>query len=113
MKELKIYLRKNRVDAVVHALREAGIGHMTITHVHTLGSLADPEHVRISFETGTTYTEHAKLELVCAESDVDVLIQAIEASARTDEQGDGIIFVSPVDRAVKIRTGREGREALR
>ncbi len=113
MREMKVYLRKERVDAVVHALRDAGVRHMTVAHVQTLGSLADPEDVRISFETGTTYTEHAKLEFVCAESDVDMLIPLIEATARTGEPGDGIIFVTPVERAVKIRTGIEGREALR
>ena len=112
MREIKLYLRKERVDAVVHALREAGIGHMTITHVHTLGSLTDPEHIRISFETGTTYTEHAKLDFVCSELDVDVLIPVIEATARTGKPGDGVIFVHPVVRAVKIRTGAEGRAAL-
>lgn len=112
MKEIKLYLRKERVDSVVDALRKAGIRHMTITHVQTVGSLTDPEHVRISFETGTTYTEHAKLEFVCSEPDVDKLIQVIEATARTGDRGDGIIFVSPVDRAVKIRTGVEGRAAL-
>lgn len=112
MREIKVYLRRERVDAVVHALRDAGIGHMTITHVHTLGSLTDPAHVRISFETGTTYTQHAKLEFVCSELDVDVLVPVIEATARTGEPGDGIIFVSPVERAVKIRTGAEGRAAL-
>ena len=112
MKEIKVYLRKSRVDAVVHALREAGIAHMTVTHVHTLGSLADPEEVRISFETGTTYTEHAKLEFVCPEPDVDRLVPVIRSTARTGEPGDGVLFVSPVDRAVKIRTGAEGRAAL-
>lgn len=113
MKEIKLYLRKARVDPVVHALRETGVRHMTVTHVQTLGSLTDPEHVRISFETGTTYTEHAKLEFVCSESDVDMLIEVVLASARTGDQGDGIIFVSPVERAVRIRTGVQGREALR
>lgn len=113
MKEIKIYLRKKRVDAVVHALREAGIMNMTITHVHTLGSGTDPSNVRVSFETGTTYTEHAKLEFVCPETNVDLLIPVIEANARTGEPGDGIIFIAPVDRAIKIRTGVEGREALR
>lgn len=113
MKEIKLYLRSERVDAVVHALREAGIGHMTITHVRTLGSLTDPDQVRISFETGTTYTEHAKLEFVCSALDVDVLVPVTEAAARTGRPGDGIIFVSPVERAVKIRTGAEGRAALR
>ncbi|MGH7458154.1 MAG: P-II family nitrogen regulator [Longimicrobiaceae bacterium] len=113
MKEIKLYLRKKKVDDIVHALRDAGVTHMTITHVKSLGSGVDPDHVRISFETGTKYTETAKLEFVCSEPDVDVLIPLIETHARTGEPGDGIIFVSPVDRAVKIRTGVEGREALR
>lgn len=112
MKEMKLYIRKERVDAVVHALREAGIGHITVTHVHTLGSLTDPEHIHISFETGTTYTEHAKLEFVCPDWDVDVLIPVVESTARTGKPGDGVIFVYPVDRAVKIRIGVEGGAAL-
>lgn len=113
MKEIKAYLRKETVDAVVHALRDAGVMHMTVTHVHTLGSTTDPSEVRISFETGTTYTEHAKLEFVCAEPEADGLVAVIVRTARTGERGDGIVFVAPVDRAVKIRTGAEGREALR
>ena len=113
MREIKAYLRKERVDAVVHALRSAGVTHMTVNHVRSLGSGVDPKHFGISFETGTTYTEKAKLEFVCSEPDVDDLIRLIQANGRTGESGDGIIFVSPVDRAVKIRTGMEGREALR
>lgn len=113
MKELKIYLRKERVDAVVHALRDAGITHMTLTHVQALGSGVDPNDFGISFETGTTITDKAKLEFVCAEPDVEALIPVIQAAARTGEPGDGIVFVSPVDRATKIRTGAQGRAALR
>lgn len=62
---------------------------------------------------GTLYTENAKLEFVCSEPEVDGLVVIIKARARTGEPGDGIVFASPVDRAVKIRTGVEGREALR
>lgn len=113
MQEIKVYLRKEKVDDVVHALRDAGITHMTITHVWSLGSGMDPEDFRVSFETGTQYTDKAKLEFVCSAPDVDVLIPIIEASARTGHSGDGIIFVSPVARAVKIRTGTEGRAALK
>jgi nitrogen regulatory protein P-II 1 len=112
MQEIKVYLRKEKVDDVVHALRDAGITHMTVTHVWSLGSGVDPEDFRISFETGTQYTDKAKLEFVCPEPDVDVLVPIIEANARTGDPGDGIIFVSPVGRAVKIRTGVEGRAAL-
>lgn len=112
MKEIKVYLRQERVDTVVHALREAGISAMTVNHVRSLGSGVDPNDFGISFETGTTYTEKAKLEFVCSEGEVDRLIPILEKAARTGEPGDGIIFVSPVERAVKIRTGVEGRAAL-
>lgn len=113
MQEIKAYLRKERVDGVVHALRAAGIVHMTVTHVRSLGSGVDPDDFRISFETGGQYTEKAKLEFVCSAPEVDTVLPIIEANARTGDQGDGIIFVTPIVRAVKIRSGVEGREALR
>lgn len=113
MKEIKAYLRKEKVNDVVHALRHAGITRMTITHVWSLGTGVDPEDFRISFETGTQYTDKAKLELVCPEPDVDTLVPIIAENARTGDPGDGIIFVSPVGSAVKIRTAAEGRAALK
>lgn len=112
MRELKVYLRKEKVDEVVHALRERGIATVNVTHVRALGAGADPEHVRISFETGTTYSEVAKLEVVCTADEADALVPVIVETARTGEPGDGFVFVTPVDRAVKIRTGVEGRKAL-
>lgn len=113
MKEIKAYCRKEKVAEVVQALRDARVPRMTITHVHSLGRGVDPKRFGVSWETGTFYTEHAKLELVCAEPEVDALVAIIQSRARTGEPGDGIVLVSQVDRAVKIRTGVEGREALR
>lgn len=112
MREVKAYLRLEKVDEVVRALRDNGIAHMTINHVRSLGSGVDPRRQRISFEAGT-YTETAKLEFVCSEPEVERLVPMIRAHALTGEKGDGVIFVSPVDYALKIRTGAEGREALR
>lgn len=112
MKEIKVYLRKERVDEVVHALRAAGVTHMTVNHVRALGSGVDPKHFGVSFETGTTYTEKAKLEFVCSEQQVDALVPVIQAAARTGQPGDGIVFVSPIDGAIKIRTGIQGKDAL-
>ena len=54
-----------------------------------------------------------KLELVCTERHVEGLVEVIRCRACTGEPGDGLIFVSPVEQAVKIRTGVRGREALR
>ena len=113
MREVKAYLRLDKVDEVVRALRDNGVAHMTINHVRSLGSGVDPRRQRISFEAGTTYTETAKLEFICSEPEVERLVPIIRAHAVTGEKGDGVIFVSPVDYALKIRTGAEGREALR
>lgn len=112
MKEIKAYIRPERVEEVVRALQDAGLPHMTVTHVRSLGSGIDPQHKRVSLETGGWYTEKAKIEFVCAERDVEGLVRSLLDNARTGERGDGIIFVHPVERAVKILTGVEGPAAL-
>ena len=113
MKEIKAYIRPDRAEEVVRALQDAGVPHITITHVRSLGSGVDPDHQRMSLETGGAYTEKAKLEFVVAEAEVERLIAIILRTARTGEAGDGVVFVHPVDRAVKIRTGVDGRLAVR
>lgn len=112
MKEIKAIVRKERLQDVVTALRNEGVPRLTILHVHSLGSGVDPEHYRMSFEEGGAFTEKARIELVCRATDVDRLIAAIRREARTGHRGDGVIFVTHVDRAVKIRTGDEDVLAL-
>ena len=58
------------------------------------------------------YSKMAKIELVCADKDVDQVVNIIQKSGCTHQQGDGILFVTPVERAVKIRTGDEGEHVL-
>lgn len=113
MREVKAYLRLEKVDELVRALRDNWVARMKITHVRSLGSGVDPRRQSVSFEAGTTYTETAKLEFVCSEPELEQLVPLIRAHALTGEKGDGIIFVSPVHYALKVRTGAEGREALR
>ena len=113
MREIKVYLRREALEAVMRALRDAGVAHVVVNHVQSFGSGVDPQHWRLSMEAGGQYSEHAKLEFVCAEDEVDEFVRIIQQQGRTGTRGDGVIFVSPVERAVKIRTGVEGREALR
>lgn len=116
MREIKAYIRPGKLDDVVHALYRAGIGHVTVTHVRSLGRPGvgvDPKHWELSLEAGARYTEMVKLEVVCAEPEVNGLLNLLREHGRTDQPGDGIVFVAPVDRAVKVRTGEEGRHALR
>lgn len=113
MREIKVYVRRETLEPVLRALRDAGVAHVVVNHVQSFGSGIDPQHWRISMEAGTQYSEHAKMEFVCAEGEVDEFVRVIRQHAHTGAPGDGVIFVSPVDRAIKIRTGVEGRPALR
>lgn len=112
MKEIKAIVRKERVQDVVGALRSAGVPRLTLCHVHSIGSGVDPEDYRMSFEEGAAYTEKTKIEVVCREHDVQRLVEVIRENARTDHRGDGVIFVSDVERTIKIRTGDENALAL-
>lgn len=112
MREIKAYVRPEKLDSVMRALRIAGVAHVVVNHVESYGSDVDPGHWRISMEAASQYTENAKIEFVCPEDKADELVRVIEQQARTGAPGDGIVFVSTVDRAVKIRSGLEGSAAL-
>jgi len=112
MQEIKAFLRMERAQSVVVALRNAGVPRLTLSHMHSLGSGVDPEHYRLSFEEGSAFTEKVRLELVCRAQDVDRFVEIILREARTGHRGDGVVFISGVDRAVKIRNGDEGVLAL-
>ncbi len=112
MKEIKAYVRAERVDNVVRKLEQEGFCCMTIVNVSGLGGFADPKKAKYSFEYVEKYSKVVKIELVCNDKQVDQAINAFIEGGRTHKSGDGIVLVSPVERAVKIRTGEEGAEIL-
>ncbi|MFQ5676015.1 MAG: P-II family nitrogen regulator [bacterium] len=111
MKEVKAYIRIKVVEKVVRALEEAGFRNLTIIDVSALGRLADAKESKYSIEFVERYSKIAKIELVCADKDVAQVMELIQKNGCTHQAGDGIIFVSPVERAMKIRTC-EGGEAV-
>ncbi|NIR51719.1 P-II family nitrogen regulator [candidate division KSB1 bacterium] len=112
MKEVKAYVRIRMVDQVVRALEEAGFDRMTIIDVSALGKLADEKEAKYSIEFVEKHSKMAKIELACKDRDVDQVVETIQKNACTHQPGDGIIFVAPVERAVKIRTCEEGEQIL-
>ena len=112
MKELKAYIRISKIEAVIHALKEAGAANMSIIHVQSVGGEIDAKDFKLSLELVSGYSEVVKLELVCSDADAAMYIEAIRKSAYTSRPGDGIIFVTNVEDAVKIRTGECGEKAL-
>ncbi len=112
MKELKAYVRVERVDPIIHALKGAGIEHMTVTHVQAIGSSIDKSEVSISFELSSRYEKMVKLEIVCHADRAEQIMSIIQREGHTGRPGDGIVYISSVDMAVKIRTGERDQDAL-
>jgi nitrogen regulatory protein P-II 1 len=112
MKEVKAYVRVSVVQEVVSALERAGFCCMTLIDVSALGNLADPRRSSYSIEFIEKYSKVVRLELVCSDDGAAKVVDIIREKGRTHQAGDGIIFVLPVERAVRIRTGEEGDPVL-
>lgn len=112
MKEIKTYLRPEKVDAVVHALDDAGFHALTIIPVYAIGSLRDPRNKELSPLALKNSSNVCKLEMICHDEDIDHALRLITELGRSGYPGDGAIFASTIDRAIKIRTGDEGVDAV-
>jgi len=114
MKEIKAYVRPDLLETIVRRLEEAGAKDLTVIRVDALGRMADFEKDRghVLRKYAEKYSKIAKLEIVCLAEQADRFIGIIQEAGRLGESGDGRIFVGNIDRAVNIRTGQTGREAL-
>lgn len=112
MKLIKAFVRTERVDEVVRALEDAGAPGITVSRVHGVGYGYDPYLFTLAPSEVAKSPEVSKVEVVCRAEDLDRLTDTLITGARTGTRGDGIVFVTPVERAIKIRTGEEDSAAL-
>jgi len=112
MIEIKAYIRKDKIEDVINSLMEAGVTGFTVTDVCGLGGAAS-EKKQWSIEYCKKYSTVTKLEIVCHDKDRDAIVKNIGEKARTGHRGDGMIFVTPISGAVRIRTGESGDAALK
>jgi len=112
MKLIKAFVRTTRVDEIVRALEAAGAPGITISRVHGVGYGYEPQLFTFAPSEYHKMLEVSKIEVVCCSPDVEGLVQAILGAARTGVQGDGIVFVTPLERAIRVRTGEEGVAAV-
>ena len=113
MKLLKAFVRTRQVDDVIGALRVAKAPGITVSRVHGVGYGYDPLLFTLSPSELSKAPEVARVEVVCDDEDAQRLVDTVVDVARTGSQGDGIVFITDVQRAVKIRTGEEDSEALK
>ena len=112
MKEIKAVVRPNKLPALREALRDIpGFPGMTVSKAE--GCSAPSRHVPHNIkEELTDYTPKVRIEIVVKSDDVERCVDAIIKAARTGKIGDGKIFVTPVERVVRIRTGEEDDAAI-
>jgi nitrogen regulatory protein P-II 1 len=112
MKLISCIIRPERLAPVKEALFRAGVTGITITRVSGHGGERDMVTVRRGSKLLLEFREKIKIEMACSEPFVEATINAIVAAARTGSVGDGKIFVQPLDRVVRIRTGERDNAAL-
>jgi len=112
MTKVEAIIQNSKLDAVKDALHEIGVEGMTVLEVRGHGR----QKGHTEFYRGREYTvdliPKIKLELVLADNMVEKVVQAINGAARTGKIGDGKIFLSRVDEAIRIRNDERGEGAL-
>jgi len=112
MKKIEAIIKPFKLDEVREALSAIGVNGVTVTEVKGFGRQKGHTELYRGAEYVVDFLPKVKMELVVADSLVEAAIDAIVKSARTGRIGDGKIFVSPVEQAVRIRTGETGEAAV-
>ncbi|NEP07008.1 MULTISPECIES: P-II family nitrogen regulator [unclassified Okeania] len=112
MKKVEAIIRPFKLDEVKIALVNAGIVGMTVSEVRGFGRQKGQTERYRGSEYTVEFLQKLKVEIVVEEDQVDMVVDKIIAASRTGEIGDGKIFIAPVDRIVRIRTGESNIEAI-
>ena len=112
MKLITCVIRPERLPAVKEALFRAGVTGITLTRVSGHGGEREIIETYRGSSVVLEFRDKVKVEMACSEPYVEATIRAIVEAARTGEVGDGKIFVQPLERVVRIRTGETDNNAL-
>ena len=112
MKKIEAIIRPFKLEDVKIALVNAGIVGMTVSEVRGFGRQKGHTELYRGAEYAVDFLPKIKIEVVMEENQVEQAVEAIQTSAFTGRIGDGKIFVSTIDQAIRIRTGEKGAEAL-
>jgi nitrogen regulatory protein P-II 1 len=112
MKKIEAIIRPFRIDDVREALSEIGIKGMTLTEVKGYGRQKGHTELYRGSEYQIDFLPKIKLEVVVADELVDKVVDTILKTAKTGQVGDGKIFITQVEDAIRVRTGESGEDAL-
>lgn len=112
MKKVEAIIKPFKLEEVKEALAEVGIQGMTVTEVKGFGRQKGHTEIYRGSEYTVDFLPKVKIEIVVNESEATAVAEAIVKSANTGKIGDGKVFLSPVEEAIRIRTGETGGEAV-
>jgi nitrogen regulatory protein PII len=112
MKKIEAIIKPFKLEEVKDALGEVGIAGMTVTEVKGFGRQKGHTEIYRGSEYTVDFLPKIKLEMVLADSQVSAAIGAIIGAAKTGKIGDGKVFISPVEEAIRIRTDERGELAI-
>lgn len=112
MKKVEAIIKPFKLDDVKEALQEVGVQGLSVTEVKGFGRQKGHTELYRGAEYVVDFLPKVKIEMVLPDDLVDAAIDAIVSAARTEKIGDGKIFVTPVEQAIRIRTGETGDDAL-
>ena len=112
MKLITAIIKPFKLDEVREALAEVGVTGLTVTEVKGFGRQKGHTELYRGAEYVVDFLPKVKVEVVVADDYVDAVIEAITKAARTGKIGDGKIFVSPIEQAIRIRTGETNNSAV-
>jgi nitrogen regulatory protein P-II 1 len=112
MKKIEAIIKPFKLDEVKEALQEIGLQGITVTEAKGFGRQKGHTELYRGAEYVVDFLPKVKIEVVLSDDLVDKAVEAIQQAARTGRIGDGKIFISSIENAVRIRTGETGQDAL-
>ena len=112
MKKIEAIIKPFKLDEVKEALQEIGIQGLSVIEAKGFGRQKGHTELYRGAEYVVDFLPKVKIEVVLPDEQVEGAVQAIIAAAKTDKIGDGKIFVTTVEQAIRIRTGESGDDAL-
>src|SRR6185436_18367366 len=112
MKKLEAIIKPFKLEEVKEALAELGIEGMTVTEVKGFGRQKGHTGIYRGSEYTVDFLTKIKLEIVVADKTAGAVIGAVVKAAKTGKIGDGKVFVSTIDDAIRIRTDEKGEQAV-
>ncbi len=112
MKKIEAIIKPFKLDEVKEALQEIGIQGLTVIEAKGFGRQKGHTELYRGAEYVVDFLPKVKIETVVSDNQLDAAVEAIIQAAQTGKIGDGKIFVSTIEQAIRIRTGEENDEAL-